>query len=127
MQIGQLDKACKKAQQEAEEQGAAVHAAQLQMQAREQSVLADLSSQDKTLRMLQKDLREALSLKASLQQQVRSTIHAELAGQKITLKPLHRSQPLIELNTTPQMLVRMHFCHAHQLVWVAAPFTKNRV
>ena len=74
MQIGQLEKACNKAQQEAEEQGAAVRAAQLQMQTQEQSVLADLSSQDKSLRMLQKDLREALSEKGSLQQQVSSRI-----------------------------------------------------
>ncbi len=67
-----LQEACKKAQQEAEEHGAALHAAQLELQAREQSAHADEAGQKQTLRTLQRDLREALSEKASLQQQVSS-------------------------------------------------------
>ena len=53
-----LQEACEKAQQEAEEQGAALHAARLEMQAREQSAHADVAGQKQTLRMLQRDLRE---------------------------------------------------------------------
>ena len=67
-----LQEACKKAQQEAEEHGAALHAAQLELQAREQSAHADEAGQKQALRTLQRDLREALSEKASLQQQVSS-------------------------------------------------------
>ena len=62
--------ACKKAQEEAEEHGAALHAAQLELQAREQSAHADAAGLKQTLRTLQNDLHEALSERASLQQQV---------------------------------------------------------
>ena len=65
--------ACKKAQEEAEEQGAALHAAQLELQAREQSAYADAAGLKQTLWTLQRDLREALSERASLQQQVSCT------------------------------------------------------
>lgn len=64
-----LQEACKSARQNAEEAGAALHAAQLEMQAREQSAQADTFEQKQRLRALQRDLQEALSEKASLQQQ----------------------------------------------------------
>lgn len=70
--MNQQQEASKKAQEEAEEQGAALHAAQLELQAREQSAHADAAGQKQTLRTLQRDLREALSERASLQQQVSS-------------------------------------------------------
>lgn len=47
-----------------------MHAAQLELQAREQSTHADIAGQKQAARALQKDLREALSEKASMQQQV---------------------------------------------------------
>ena len=67
-----LQEACKRAQQEAEEHGSALHAVQLETQARELSAHADVAGQKQTLRLLQRDLREALSEKASLQQQASS-------------------------------------------------------
>ena len=70
LQVAKLQEACKKAEQEAEEQAAALHAAQLELQARVQSTHADIAGQKQATRALQKDLREALSEKASLQQQV---------------------------------------------------------
>ena len=42
------------------------------MQAREQSAHADVAGQKQTLQTLQRDLREALSERASLQQQASS-------------------------------------------------------
>ena len=72
LQVGTLQESCNKAQQEAEEHGSLLHAAQLELQAREQSTQADVAGQKQTLQTLQRDLREAMSGNASLQQQVGS-------------------------------------------------------